>query len=104
MKIIGTTDKGFIVEATGNELCNVAGAYWTGDPSAPKLGVGVEVDVSAAYNKLYALQDSDAIRQSVERLRALASDLEREDVIIGPVTRDLKEGGAAWTPFIRSSF
>lgn len=85
MKIIGKTDKGFIVEATEDELARCAGLRWSGgsfDQACgiadgygrdKKIRIGCVIDVTAATEYVYKIKEHEkACRDSARILRTLA--------------------------------
>lgn len=80
MRIIGKTEKGFLLEATEDEVANLLGYY--GSYSLPKreyyhscekLRIGDEVNIAAMFKHLYGLaSESREIVMTVAKLRAAA--------------------------------
>lgn len=86
MKIIGRTARGYIVEATMEELADSAGYAdvtampgWTPEPGYRFRGdfsIGTEIKPTEAHKYLQKLRDSeDKVRKSETLLRALADML-----------------------------
>lgn len=85
MKIIGKTDTGYIVYATGDELAQAAGYYSlysargkiSGlDDRSITLPIGAEINVTKTHRYLEDLRNKDAeVSKSVTLLRALADML-----------------------------
>ena len=84
MKIIGKRRDGFIVQASESEIANILG-YYGSYPSAgcPKLEVGIEIEVSALYNRLNAMRKSEeTLADCRKSLRSLADLIDPIDNLI----------------------
>lgn len=76
MKIIGTTQNGFILEATENELANIAGYYSKFSGISDKFKLGTEIAVSDIYKQLDTLATAKAELAAIEtQLTNVASTL-----------------------------
>ena len=60
MKIIGYTGKGYMLDATKEEVANLIGFYSTYSEEYRKssIGIGSEINVSGMYKQLYRLAGS----------------------------------------------
>ena len=60
MKIIGYTEKGYMLDATKEEIANLIGFYSTYSEEYRKssIGIGSEINVSGMYKQLYRLAES----------------------------------------------
>lgn len=71
MKIIGETEKGFILDATTQEVANLIGFY-----SGFEIGhikTGVEIEINHMYSQLYDLNHMEReIGQIADKLEAYA--------------------------------
>ena len=92
MKIIGTTQGGFILEATELELANVAGYHSKFSGVANEFKIGSEIAVNAVWNKLDALATAKVELNAMEdALKAIADQIKslRQD---GPIKNLVKAG------------
>jgi hypothetical protein len=92
MKIIATTQGGFILEATELELANVAGYYSKFSGVANEFKIGSEIAVNAVWSKLDALATAKTeIKAMEDKLQAIAVELKglRQD---GPLKNLVKAG------------
>lgn len=66
MKVIGYTEKGYMLDATNEEIANLIGFYGTYVQEYKKksIRIGSEINVSGMYNQLYglAMSSEDIIR------------------------------------------
>ena len=72
MKVIGYTEKGYMLDATKEEIANLIGFYSTyGEEFKKKsLGIGSEIDVSGMYKQLYGLAGKyDDIERAKDNLK-----------------------------------
>lgn len=83
MKIIGESEHTFIVEASRTEIARLIGFYHQSTEGAPRLRVGLEILVSAMYDRLYSLERNkgDLVRMA-KQLRAQADLLELTEPFI----------------------
>lgn len=83
MKIIGKTDKGFILEAAKSEVCNLIGYYSEYSEKLPKLDVGTEVRVHEMYQQLYTLENQQGqLKKLGKTLEEYASTLQTINPVI----------------------
>ena len=77
MKIIGTTENGFIIDADTNEIAKLVGYHSKYTDSFKKPKVGDEIKVDAMFNQLYTLANKKHdLSQTVKALRNIAELLE----------------------------
>lgn len=72
MKIIGYTEKGYLLDATKEEIANLIGFYSTYSEEFVKkfLGIGSEINVSGMYKQLYELTGKhDYIERAKDNLK-----------------------------------
>ena len=72
MKIIGYTGKGYMLDATKEEIANLIGFYGTyGEEFRKKsIGIGSEINVSGMYKQLYGLaRGYDDIERAKDNLK-----------------------------------
>lgn len=95
MKIIGTHEKGFIVDIDKNDMANLIGyrSEYDDDFRGKKLSAGDEVAISGMYHQLYTLENKkQELSQTVLALRNMADLLEPVAPVIEKVFEDvLKE-------------
>jgi|GEM_PF-2436645 len=83
MKIIGKTDRGFILEGGEDEMFNLIGFFYSGERGAPRLRVGDEILVGKMYGQLYNLANrKNTLSAMAKELRGLAELLELKQPII----------------------
>lgn len=76
MKIIATTQNGFILEATEVELANIAGYASKFSGINEQFKIGTEIAVNAIFKKLDALALAKVELQATEdKLKALAQEI-----------------------------
>lgn len=85
MKVIGKTEKGLLIDASEQELANIAGFAYafhsTGSPWKDKreIPVGSEIPVSKIFDRLGALREGEAkLKDGAAHLRALATLMESQ--------------------------
>ena len=77
MKVIATTEDGFIIEASKNDIANLTGYYSTYDKDFKKLKIGDEIAIHDMFVQLYTLEKKKQdLSQTVKTLRNLADLLE----------------------------
>lgn len=78
MKIIGVTEKGYIIDANADEIANLTGYYSEySEKFNKKLKAGDEIKVDEMYKQLYHLSKKRTeLAQTVKTLRNLADLLE----------------------------
>lgn len=77
MKIIGQTDRTYIIEASKDEIANLIGYYYTGSDGCPHLKPGDQIQVSAMYSKLSALKNNRwQLNSAISYLEGIAKSLE----------------------------
>jgi hypothetical protein len=93
MKIIGESERTFILEANHTEVARLIGFFHQSTDGAPRnLRVGLEIRVSAMYERLYYLEQSKGeLERMAKQLRAQADLLESIDPVIQAATKDPKE-------------
>ena len=72
MKVIGYTEKGYMLDATKEEIANLIGFYSTyGEEFRKKaIGIGSEINISGMYKQLYGLAGSyENIEKAKENLK-----------------------------------
>ena len=72
MKVIGYTEKGYMLDATKEEIANLIGFYSTyGEEFRKKsIGIGSEINVSGMYKQLYGLAGKyDDIERAKDNLK-----------------------------------
>ena len=72
MKVIGYTEKGYMLDATKEEIANLIGFYGTyGEEYKKKsIGIGSEINVSGMYKQLYGLAGKyDDIERAKDNLK-----------------------------------
>jgi hypothetical protein len=89
MKIIGKTDRGFIVEAERDELYNLIGFYYHASKGAPDLKIGHEIKVAALFRQLQSLANNkDRIETARKALTTVADSLALVDPILTAVEKE----------------
>lgn len=87
MKIIGKTERGFILEAEANEVANLLGFYWVSEHGMAPLAIGSQIDTTRMYTmarEMSAVRGS--LKDAVKTLRAAADIVDREaTVVVQPV-------------------
>lgn len=72
LKIIGKSEKGFILDASRDELANLVGYYWLGENKCPKIEVGDKINISSMYGCLrdmkHAEQELKGVSQTLEAI------------------------------------
>ncbi len=94
MKIIGESDKGFIISATKSEIANLTGFYseYNYEKGKDRPKVGDSIEVHAMYKRLYEIaRRRGEIKTAQKMLRDAASELELADPIISAVAEDAKD-------------
>ena len=71
MKIIGTTDRGFILQADEYEVARLCGYYGPSDCRS-RLVVGADVQVNAMFEQLYAIKN---IQRNIKEIESNSADL-----------------------------
>ena len=68
MKIIGKTQKGYILDASEDEVANLIGYYgeYSLREQCGKLNIGDEIQISRMYEQLYKLHDN---HKDIERAK-----------------------------------
>ena len=85
MKIIGTTEKGFILEADEYETARLVGYYSPSDCRSG-LKVGAEIKVNAMFEQLYAIKQLRRnIKEIVDNAKALADSVVSKMPVIEPI-------------------
>lgn len=85
MKIIGTTERGFILEADEYEAANLVGFYSPSDCRA-MLKVGAEIKVSEMFQQLYKIKDIRRnVKEIIENAKALTDCITTKMPVIEPV-------------------
>ena len=72
MKVIGYTGKGYMLDATKEEIANLIGFYGTYVEEYKKksIGIGSEINVSGMYKQLYGLaRGYDDIERAKDNLK-----------------------------------
>lgn len=72
MKVIGRTEKGYILDATKEEIANLIGFYseYGKGFKEKSIGIGSEIKVSGMYKQLYELAGSyEKIERAKENLK-----------------------------------
>lgn len=72
MKIIGRTEKGYILDATKEEVANLIGFYsaYEKDFRKKSIGIGSEINISGMYKQLYGLAvKHDDIEKAKDNLK-----------------------------------
>ena len=78
MKIIGSTEDGFVVDMHKNELKQLTGHYYTGY----KYRIGQELKIDKLFKQLEALRDQDKdVKKIAHSLKTAAGMLEKIDPI-----------------------
>ena len=104
MKIIGTTQTGFLVEATSREIARAAGFYseydalWHKSGAAdaqgmPRIGATIKIEAALDFHARIAAEQKKA-RDAASTLRALAGLLDgaMPDVVLPPTPTAAQEG------------
>ncbi len=93
MKIIGKTERGYIIDISGDELANLAGYY--AESQSPSAGynrgpynVGDTVTVHKMYHQLYNLARISAQADQAKKTLQAAIEL---FTIVDPVVRQITE-------------
>jgi hypothetical protein len=79
MKVIGKTEDGYIIDASGDEVANLIGYYGTYSlrDSNRVIYVGDKINISGMYKQLYNLKNNEPkLKEVVKTLRGLADLLE----------------------------
>ena len=85
MKVIGRTEKGYILDATKEEIANLIGFYSTYNEEYRKasIKIGSEINVSAMFKQLYDLHwKHDDIKKIKEKLRQCINLLDEVNPLI----------------------
>ena len=73
MKVIGYTEKGYMLDASKEEIANLIGFYSTYGEDFKKefIGIGSEINVSGVYKQLYGLagkyEDIERAKDNLKR-------------------------------------
>ncbi len=84
MKVIGTTPKGYMIEATREEIANLVGysSNWNTVTKAARINVGDEILIHEMYKQLYQLaKNHGKIGEIAEQLMKMSEQL----VLLEPV-------------------
>ena len=97
MKIIGKTEKGFIVDIGEHELARLAGYYYMHGEAYTLLVVGAEIDINAMYKQLYNVRRIkgavETIKQSVAVLTAaISTKLPILEPIVAEIEKNVPKG------------
>jgi hypothetical protein len=78
MKIIGTTENGYLIDATKSEIAHLSGYYSQFDDKIKdKVKVGADINISKMFNQLYDLSSNQKrLKGTISTLRNLADLLE----------------------------
>lgn len=77
MKIIATTENGYIIEASKEDVVNLTGYYSLYDKDFKNLKIGDEIAIHEMFTQLYTLEKKKQdLSQTVRTLRNLADLLE----------------------------
>ena len=85
MKVIGYTEKGYMLDATKEEIANLIGFYSTYSEEYRKssIGIGSEINVSAMFKQLYDLHwRHDDVEKAKEKLRQCIDLLDEVNPLI----------------------
>lgn len=92
MKIIGTTETGFLIEAGRDEVFNFIGFYWHGSSGAPKVENGTIIKVHEMYEQLTELaKKREKLQEMASQLRNIADLLSIKDPTFNGLTPNLKD-------------
>ena len=92
MKIIGKTQNGYIMEATGREVARLIGYYYEGIDGAEHLEVGMTIEVSKMYQQLYDLSCRRRELEKVQQELRRAADLLTPVIPVFPGPEDILGG------------
>ena len=84
MKIIGKTERGFILESSEDEVANLIGHYsaYTNVDGCPKLNMGDIICVHSMYKQLYDIKHKAGELSKISKtLRQVADLVELHDPI-----------------------
>ena len=77
MKIIATTENGYIIEASKENIANLTGYYSSYDNKINNFKIGDEIAIHEMFTQLYTLEKKKQdLSQTVRTLRNLADLLE----------------------------
>lgn len=86
MKIIATTEKGYIIEASKEDIANLTGYYSSYSKGYTEPIIGDEIAIHKMFEQLYTLEKKKQdLSQTVRTLRNLADLLEPACPIIEKV-------------------
>lgn len=89
MKIIGDTGKGYIIEATHEEVSNLIGYSSRYANGYERPYVGDTIQISKMFHQLHDLENNrPKLRKTVETLRGIADLLEP---VIPVIEKEIKE-------------
>ena len=105
MKVIGYTEKGYMLDATKEEIANLIGFYSTyGEEFRKKsIGIGSEINVSGMYKQLYGLaRGYDDIERAKDNLKRC---IELLDIVNPLIDVSIKPNDFAdWTGISSENF
>lgn len=83
VKIIGTTEDGYLLEASKGEVAHLVGFSSIYSTGLPRLGVGDEVLVHEMFQRLYDLnKNKKTLENTADKLEQIAALLREESPII----------------------
>ena len=83
MKVIATTERGFILEAHKDEVANLIGFHYASQDGIKMPKIGDNIEVAAMYQRLYRLEaNKNALKDTAERIRGVADLLEAVNPIV----------------------
>ncbi len=86
MKIIGTTQNGYLIDATREEIIRLVGYHYDSKEPPPNISVGDEINVAAMFGQLYSLKRCEKdLRATAVKLREAADLLEA----VPPIAREI---------------
>jgi hypothetical protein len=91
MTILATTNNGFLIQASEQEMARLAGYYSISD-CRPKLVIGAEIQVNAMYDQLYKMRYvGRSIKEIEERANNLLETIKIKSPIIAPIISAIEE-------------
>lgn len=89
MKIIGKTEKNWIVVMSGDELVKIAGYTYTSEKNAPSPSVGMVITMSELWHKLQAFKScASEIKAAQEKLLKAVKALDPVQVQIDRIEKE----------------
>lgn len=92
MKIIGKTERGFILEASGYEIANLLGYHSDYSNECPSLGVGTEIEISGLYTAYHnVIKNKKRIKEINKFADEIIETLKKVEPLIRAQVKQAKE-------------